>query len=157
MPLQVSTEFKRRILGPSSFGDIFNGGAIAIYTGAQPATADDAATGTLLGYVTAAGAAWTPGSATNGLQYVQSGAFWLKSPGQIWRVTPIANGVAGWFRVLPTGIDPGALSYNYPRIDGTISADGEGAQMRLLNPTLVTGEAVEIGDFWYSILPLIGA
>jgi hypothetical protein len=157
MPLQVSTEFKRRILGPESFGTIFNGGAIAIYgSAAQPDYADSAVAGTLLGYVTHNGATWTPGAALNGLQYVQAGAFWLKSPAQIWQITPVASGLARWFRVLPVAPDAGGISTSHPRIDGTITADGAGAQMRLLNPNLVLGEAVEISDFWYSLLPLSG-
>lgn len=156
MPLQVSTEFKRRILGPESFGQIFNGGAIAIYSGTQPDTADDAVAGTLLGYVTNNGEAWNAGSVVNGLQYSQAGAFWNKSPGQVWRISPVADGTAGWFRVLPVAPDAGDASLLHARIDGTINASGVNAQMRLLNTSLVIGSLVEINDFWYSILPIIG-
>lgn len=157
MSLQFSTEFKRRILGPESFGQIMGGGAIALYTGAPPASADLAPTGTLLGYVTNGALPWAAGSALNGLEYVPAGAYWLKSPGQIWQCEPIASGVAGWFRILPTAIDPGDTSILYPRIDGLINASGIGAQMRLLNPSLVVGDIVEINDFWYTILPINGA
>ena len=156
MTLQVSTGYTARILGPISFEDIFNGGAIAIYTGEQPESANEAPTGTLLGYVSANGAPWTPGSAANGLSFVRSGQWAGKNPAQAWAITPGVAGTAGWFRLLTPG-DAGGFSFDLPRIDGAISADGLNAELRLLNPVLAIGVAKSIDEFLYTIPPIAGA
>lgn len=156
MTLQVSTGFTSRILGPIAFETIFNGGAIAIYTGEQPEDANQAPTGTLLGYVSAGGAAWTPDSSLNGLSFVRAGQWAGKNPAQAWAITPAAAGTAGWFRLLTPG-DNGGASFDLPRIDGAISADGLNAELRLLNPVLQLGVAKSIDEFLYTIPPIAGA
>ena len=60
MPVRLSTGLRAAINGPLGFAGAFNLGSISIYTGSQPATADSAASGTLLGTVTAASGALTP-------------------------------------------------------------------------------------------------
>ena len=52
MPLRYSTGFRNHLAGNGSFKSAFNGGRMEIYSGTQPATADAAATGTLLCVVT---------------------------------------------------------------------------------------------------------
>ena len=48
MALRLSTGLRQALLGTADFRTEFTGCFINIYTGAQPASADDAATGTLL-------------------------------------------------------------------------------------------------------------
>lgn len=155
MTLQVSTGFTEKIIGPFSFELIFNYGAIAIYNGTQPVSADHAATGDLLGWITENGDTWVPGSATNGLLYVRAGPFASKNPSQIWRLNPTVNGVAGWFRIHGANPVTGA-SISDPRIDGAIGQDFDGFDMRMLNTTVLSGTLRTIDQFIYTI-PKAGA
>jgi len=52
MPLRYSTGFRNHLAAGGSFKSAFQNGRLEIYTGTQPATADAAATGTLLVTVT---------------------------------------------------------------------------------------------------------
>lgn len=52
MTLRYSTGLRNHLAGRGSFKNAFQGGRIEIYTGAQPASADAAATGTLLVLIT---------------------------------------------------------------------------------------------------------
>jgi phage tail sheath gpL-like len=53
MTLRISTALRNHVLSGGSLKDTLNGGKILIYSGAQPATADAAPTGTLLATITA--------------------------------------------------------------------------------------------------------
>lgn len=53
MTLRLSTALRNHVLSGGSLKDTLTGGKILIYTGAQPATADAAPTGTLLATITA--------------------------------------------------------------------------------------------------------
>lgn len=59
MTLRLSTGARQKQVGSLGFCGAFNKGSINIYSGSQPATADAAPTGTLLGVVTAASGALT--------------------------------------------------------------------------------------------------
>ena len=106
-------------------------GRLDIYTGAQPANADAAATGTKLATInlsaTAFKAAASGGIALNG---ALSG-------------TVLASGTAGWFRFyLSTDTAPGsAADADDRRLDGTIGSD-----MAIDNAALVAGGRVQIAD-----------
>ncbi len=52
MTLRFSTGLRNNLAGNKGFASTFNKGSINIYSGTQPATADSAVTGTLLGTVT---------------------------------------------------------------------------------------------------------
>jgi len=52
MTIRLSTQLRNNLAGSTGFGATFAGGIIEIRSGSQPATADAAATGTLLGTVT---------------------------------------------------------------------------------------------------------
>lgn len=60
MTLRVSTAARNLVLSGGSLKDALQGGKILIYTGAQPASADAAPTGTLVATITASAAAHTP-------------------------------------------------------------------------------------------------
>ena len=67
MTIRLSTALRNNIVGATGVAASFAGGVIDIYTGTQPATADAATTGSLLGRVSIASATFapeTPASAT---------------------------------------------------------------------------------------------
>lgn len=108
--------------------DAFDAGAgagtIEIRSGTRPATADDAATGTLLATVTLADPAF--GAAA-------SGAATVTDPGA---VTGAADGTATWFR--------GKDSTGATVMDGSVGATGSGADLELNTTTISTGVNVDI-------------
>lgn len=156
MAVNCSTGFRSRILGPVSFESIFNGGCIEVRSGAQPASADEAATGDLLARVTNNGGAWTPGSLTNGLRFVRNGIYAGNDLAQDWRLVGLAAGTAGWFRLVANAPDDGSLSVNAPRIDGAVGPlDLPGDyQMRLPSTTITPSAMTTIPSWWFLLPPL---
>jgi hypothetical protein len=123
-------------------------GVILIYSGSQPASANDAVSGTLLGRVTLNAAAWTAGAATNGLEFATPAAREMtKAVAEVWQFAGIANGTAGWFRFVGNGADAGAADTTeaLPRIDGRIATTG--AEMNMSNLNVVTGAITTIDSF----------
>lgn len=91
--------------------------AIDIYTGAQPATGNTAASGTLLGTVTGI----TFGTAASG-SVAKTGT---------WSTTAVASGTAGWYRLRDAG--------------STASEDGAfGAEATIDNASIVSGGTILI-------------
>lgn len=99
-------------------------GKVRIYTGAQPADADDAASGTLLVEIPlpdpAFGAAAAGSAAANAIAAAAA--------------TQAGN--AGWFRALD--------SDNNKVLDGSVTATGGGGDMELNTVALVAGVDVDI-------------
>lgn len=124
-------------------------GTIEIYSGSQPASANDATTGaTLLGRVTLNAAAWTEGAATNGLEFDAAAARQLnKAALETWQFVGLANGTAGWFRFRGNAADAGAAdsTFSLPRIDGRIAVIG--AEMNLSNLNVVIGAVTSVNSF----------
>jgi len=106
-------------------------GTLKIYSGTQPATADTAASGTLLATVTlidpAFGAAAT-GTATGG------------DPAA---VNPVASGNAGWFRVQD--------STSTTVYDGSVTATGGGGDLQLSNVAIGPGINVDITSLSFTV------
>ena len=123
-------------------------GVIEIRTGSQPASANDAATGLLLGRVTLNAGAWTAGAATNGLEFATPAARQMtKAVAEVWQFVGLAEGTAGWFRFVANAADPGTAdtTETYPRIDGRIATTG--AEMNMSNLNVVTGAITTIDSF----------
>lgn len=99
-------------------------GTVQVRTGAQPATPDDAATGTLLATFTLADPAYTAAVA---------GVAALDATPTL-STTAVADGTAGWFRLLDS---TGAAVY-----DGAVGTVGQ--QMNLTTVTIGTGATIEI-------------
>lgn len=102
-------------------------GTVKIYTGAQPATADDAATGTLLVTITcdavAVFGAAAAGVATADVSPQPTGV-------------AVAAGTAGWFRAEDsTGVDC---------LDGNVTATGGGGDMEINNTSIAVDQDVNI-------------
>lgn len=151
MALHTSTGYEAMILGPHSFDSIFYNGAIEIRTGAQPATADDAATGALIGRITQQGGAWAPGNPANGLRFSRDGRYAVKNLLQEWVLKGLDTGVAGWFRLLPNTPDFGLASTTMPRIDGAIGLHEAVGDFQIFLPTLqiTPATAIKIPSWWY--------
>jgi hypothetical protein len=145
--LKMSTKLKNSML--EAIRTQLATGAIYIYTGSQPATADAAPTGTLLGIATVGAGSWTAVSnLTNGLDFAAASAGAMtKSLSETWQFVGIADGTAGWFRHV-SGVAADSLTTDtnvYPRIDGRISTSG--AEMGMSNLSVVTGATSTIDTY----------
>lgn len=94
MTLRLSTKLCNNLAGTTGFAATFANGVIDVYTGTQPASADAAATGTLLGTITQASGAWTPETLASQTITVAG------SSGSINTVT------VGTFNIIPLGAVP---------------------------------------------------
>jgi len=148
----VSTGLASRILTGTRFQDAMLNGCIQIRSGAPPLTADDAASGTLLGVITRDGAAWAAGSPAGGLQWANAGRYMQQAPGHTWVLKGLATGTAGHFRVLANTLDDEDLSADAARIDGAIALIGTTAAdlyVPSLDITPATSRQVDL--FWITL------
>lgn len=152
----LSTGFVNRRNNGEAFADIFNNGVIEIRSGVQPASADAAVTGTLLARITRNGGLWVAGSPSNGLQFVASGRFVAKHPDHVWRLVGVANGIAGYYRLLPNEADDGLASTTAARIDGAIGQADAPGNFQMFMPSLsITASLNEVvPHFWRGTPPL---
>ncbi len=107
-------------------------GTIQIRSGAQPASANDAASGTLLATFTLADPAF--GAAANGVATAAAVA----------NTTGAAAGTAGWFRALDS---TGATV-----LDGSVTATGGGGDMTLNTTTISVGLTISLTS-WTVTMP----
>lgn len=147
MTVRLSTKLRDNLAGTTGFASTFANGVIEIYSGAQPATADSAVTGTLLGTVTLASGAFTPGVSTNGLTFAAASGGAVSKSG-VWSFNGIAAGTAGWFRLKGNAVDAGGISTVLPRLDGSIAVSG--ADMNLSNITIAIGAPNTIDTFTWT-------
>lgn len=101
-------------------------GKIELRTGSQPASANDAASGTLLATWTLADPAW--GSPSTGAAALDA------TP--VITTTAVAAGTAGWFRMMD--------SANATVIDGSAGGPGSGAQLILDNPVVAVDQTLNL-------------
>lgn len=147
MALRLSTQLRNNLAGTTGFAATFANGVIDIYSGTQPATADAAATGTLLGTVTLNSGAFTPGVSTNGLTFAAASAGAVSKSG-VWSFNGVAVGTAGWFRFRGNAADAGGISAVLPRLDGSIAVSG--ADMNLSNISIAIGSPNTIDTFTWT-------
>lgn len=122
-------------------------GVIYCFTGSQPANADAAAIGTLLGKITVNGGPFAFGAPDNGLDYeLSTDGMLYKSATEDWRFVGEADGTLGWFRFMGNATDNLGASTTLPRIDGRISLEGGGGEMpvALLNVTVGTVMSIDV-------------
>jgi hypothetical protein len=147
MTIRLSTQLRTNLAGSTGFAATFANGVIEIYTGSQPASADAAVTGTLLGTVTLASGAFTPGVATNGLTFAAAAAGAVSKSGT-WSFNGIAAGTAGYFRLKGNAVDAGGVSTVLPRMDGSIAVSG--ADLNLSNIVIAIGAPTTIDTFTWT-------
>lgn len=147
MTVRLSTGLRDNLVGTTGFSSTFANGVIEIRSGTQPANADAAATGTLLGLVTLASGAFTPGSPTNGLTFAAASGGAVAKSGT-WSFVGIADGTAGWFRLRGNAADAGGISTTLPRLDGSIAVSG--ADMNLSNISITIGAPATVDSFTWT-------
>ena len=137
MAVRFSTGLRNAMLGSTGLDAALTNGVIYIYSGAQPATADSAIAGVLLGKVTVDAGAFAHGSPTNGLNFDSPVAGVIaKAAAENWQFNGVADGTAGWFRFAGNPNDDGTSSTTLSRIDGSIAKTG--GDMTLSNTAIVT-------------------
>lgn len=146
--IRLSTKLRDNLAGTTGFASTFANGVIEIYSGAQPATADSAVTGTLLGTVTLNSGAFTPGVSTNGLTFAAASGGSVSKSG-VWSFNGVAVGTAGWFRLKGNATDAGGVSTVLPRLDGSIATSG--ADLNLSNVAITVGGPTTVDTFSLTI------
>ena len=147
MTIRLSTKLRDNLAGTTGFSATFANGVIEIYSGAQPATADSAVTGTLLGTVTLNSGAFTPGTATNGLTFAAASGGSVSKSG-VWSFNGVATGTAGWFRLKGNAVDAGGASTTLPRLDGSIATSG--GDMNISNLSIAVGAPNTVDTFTWT-------
>jgi hypothetical protein len=112
--------------------DVGGAGSLKVYTGAQPADADTAPTGTLLVTITLAATAF--GSANASGQAALAG-----TPRS---AAAVAAGTAGWFRIVSGG--------GSNVVDGTASMSGGGGELVLDNTNIAVGQTESVSSLTYT-------
>ena len=145
MTVKLSTATRNGLLGTRGLTTQFLRGAIRVYSGPQPLSADDAPTGTLLGVITENGAAWAAGAPAGGLQFDPPVDGVLQKTSDAWRMTGLAAGTAGWWRLVGNAADDDSKSTTLVRIDGAV---GVGAgELRLSTTAITVGVPVTADRF----------
>lgn len=153
MTVNVSTKFKEMILGSNSFANIFAGGRILLYEGAQPVNADAAVLVPAVAEITTNGVAWAPGGTPAGLTFEQFGAWITKNQSTSWKLKIATTCTPTWFRLVGAATDAGDATYALPRIDGAV---GTLPPSDLLVPaaTMNAGQVFTMSQFLYTIPPI---
>lgn len=134
MAIKSSTGLAAHLMVTGSAKAAFDDGFINVYSGAEPATADEAVTGDLL---------WTiskDGDGT-GLTFDADavGRAMVKTPADTWGGATTA-GTAGYWRLVAAA-DDGTLSTSAPRLQGTCGSTA-GADLYMSSTTLTTDAAL---------------
>jgi hypothetical protein len=142
--MKLSTGLRNKLLDNDDIKGLFNLSFIKIYSGSEPASADDAVTGTLLCTVS------NNGTGT-GLTFAASasGGAISKNGSETWKGTNAATGTAGYFRLVAAG-DDGTSSTTQARIQGSVGLAGE--DMNLSSVSL-TSAAEQTIDYFTIALP----
>jgi hypothetical protein len=117
-----------------------DGYILEIRSGAQPATADLAPTGTVLASITlptpAMSSAVNPGATT--------------AKAGVWQdASADANGTAGWYRIRAPG-DAGTTNNTDRRIDGACTITGGGGELELQNLSINVGQQITVNTATYT-------
>jgi len=138
----------------AAFATLFRDGCIEVYSGPQPASADEAPTGTLLARITRDGGPWVAGVPDNGLHFVVAGRYILKEPTHVWYLNGLAEGIAGWFRLLPNPPDPQTHSLTAVRIDGAVIMPPSMGELIISESTISLTTSLRVSHWWHGTPPL---
>jgi hypothetical protein len=136
MAVRTSTGLLNALLVTGSFRATMNLGFINIYSGSQPASANDAVPSGSVLLATIRNASDDTTGLT--LETVAASGVVLKEQDEVWREDSIiASGIAGWFRYYAAAGNPAISSTTEIRLDGAVGTSG--AQLNLGSVNLVQG------------------
>lgn len=141
MAERLSTGFVNAVNQTGSVKSVMQDGVIRIYSGTQPANADTTeGSATLLMKITVDAGAFTPGSATNGLEMgTSTDGVLSKSSSETWKGVGLAAAgtgtTAGWYRWYDNDETTGD-STTAIRVDGAIGTTSS-YEMQLTNAVIV--------------------
>lgn len=148
MTIKLSTGLRNKLAGPTGFGATFEKGVLYIYSGPQPLSADNAVTGTLLAIVTKDGQPFVAGAPDNGLSFDAPVAGVVsKAAADNWKCVALADGTAGWFRLMGNASDALGQSTTLPRMDGHCGTDDKGLQIGSLTFKAGAPQTVDVFQF----------
>lgn len=127
MTLRLSTGLRNALIQGLGFAGAFNRGSIQIYSGSQPASADAAITGTLLGTVTVGSGALTQETPATGTVTLATGA-----SGSVNTVT------VGTFNIIPDGAVPFNTSLSQTASDLCDAINRNGIYLATVSGAVVT-------------------
>ena len=133
------------------FASDYANGTLRVFGGTAPASAEAAETGTLLLQFTLNGGTFTPGVATNGLNFGTAANGQIdKASGELWRGTVLAAASTGTtathYRFYANAMTTGA-STTAKRFDGPVlNTQGEYA-LYMSDTTLIAGQVREVDSF----------
>lgn len=129
MTIRLSSGLRDAVISNWGLGAAMSGGHIQIYTGTQPASADQPPTGTLLARITQDG---VPAPGAGGLKMqLGTNAGDLANLGA-WVMRGLADGAPGWWRFVAEPADAGQITTELCRIDGAVGESVQGM------PSLIT-------------------
>lgn len=150
MTVKLSTGLRNNMAGAKGFAESFKDGVLHIYSGPQPLSPDNAATGTLLAIITKDGGAFTPGAPDNGLVFdTPANGTVAKKAADTWKGVGLAAGNAGYFRLMGNAADTGAASATLPRMDGSCGTSG--ADLNLSNIAFAVGAPQSVDVFAFTV------
>ena len=136
MALRLSTGLRQALLGTADFRTEFTGCFVNIYSGSQPTSPNDPASGTLLAKLYS-----NYPTNTLGLSFDApvTGVI-SKAAAETWSNAAAASGTAGWFRIYEAADDPSLASTTNSRLDGAIATSGGELNM---SSTAIVAAAVQ--------------
>lgn len=136
MAIRLSTGLRDGLLDTGALNSLLANAKLEYYTGAQPASADDAVTGTKLLTI----------DNTTGINFAAAAVSGTisKLGSETWSAAAIASGTAGYFRMSVLA-DANALSTTAVRIDGSIGSFG--ADLNLTSTNIVSGATQTVDAF----------
>lgn len=156
--VRISTFLALAMLNATGFKTATANGRLELRSGPPPASADAAATGTLLALITIGGGTVTPGSNTAyDLNFDTATTTTIsKAAAEAWSGVGIAAGQIGHYRYKGNAVDDDSAdsSPTHTRIDGTVAVSG--ADLNMPQLTVAVGTPISISSFSFT-LPLVRA
>ena len=137
---RLSTALRNLLVGASGLSEAMDNGIIYIYSGPQPASADDAETGTLLAKITVASGAFVSGQAANGLSFGTPASGAVAKAAEVWSGVGLAAGIAGWYRFYANTVVQGAVTTTGVRMDGACTS----GQFAMSSTNIAVGATITV-------------
>lgn len=154
MAVRISTALALAMLNATGFKTATANGRLELRSGPPPASADAAATGTLLATITIGGDSVTPGSDTAyDLNFdTATTTTIVKAAAEAWSGVGVAAGQIGHYRYKGNAADDDSAGTTKIRIDGTVAVSG--ADLNMPQITVAIGTPISISSFSFT-LPLV--